>query len=115
MSGLLVATLVREIPSSDCQVIYIIDETFTGHGMPNGTLCGKAVVEMLLAQEAGVALDDVQNRLVTDGDLPQAYIITQDRIERCKHIDSVQVQDRKGIVGIRSLDAMIQAQRNTKL
>lgn len=83
--------------------------------MPNGTLCGKAVVEMVLAQERGVAIDEVQSKLVTGGDLPQAYIITQERIERCKDIDSVQVQDQKGIVGIRSIDAMIQAQKSHEL
>lgn len=83
--------------------------------MPNGTLCGKAVVEMVLAQEGGVGSDEVQTKLVTDGNLPQAYIISRERIERCKTIDSVQAQDQKGIVGIRSIDAMIRAQKNTKL
>lgn len=87
----------------------------TGHGMPNATLCGKAVVEMILAQEHGVAVNEVQTKLVTDGNLPKAYLITQERIERCRDLDSVQVQDQKGIVGIRSIDAMIQAQRNARL
>lgn len=81
--------------------------------MPNGTLCGKAIVEMVLAQEDGVAIEEVQNKLVTDGNLPRAYIITQERIERCKDIDSVQVQDQKGVVGIRSIDAMIQARKES--
>lgn len=70
---------------------------------------------MVLAQESGVAVDEVQDQLVVDGDLPKAYIITQERIERCKNVDSVQVQDQKGIVGIRSIDAMIQAQKSQKL
>ena len=83
--------------------------------MPNGTLCGKAVVEMVLGQEDGVAVDDVKNKLVVEGNLPKAYAITKERMEHCKVIDSVRVQDQKGIVGIRSLDAMMQAQRDTKL
>ena len=83
--------------------------------MPNGTLCGKAVVEMVLAQESDVAVDEVQDKLVVDGNLPKAYVITPERMERCKDIDSVEVQDQKGIVGIRSLDAMIQAQKSLKL
>ena len=83
--------------------------------MPNGTLCGKAVVEMALAEESGVAMDEVQNKLVIDGYLPKAYIITRERIERCKDIDSVQVQDQKGLVGIRSIDKMVQAQKSHKL
>ena len=83
--------------------------------MPNGTLCGKAVVEMALAEESGVAMDEVQNKLVIDGNLPKAYIVTRQRIERCKDIDSVQVQDQKGFVGIRSIDKMVQAQKSHKL
>lgn len=83
--------------------------------MPNGTLCGKAVVEMALAEESGVAMNEVQNKLVIDGNLPKAYIITRERIERCKDIDSVQVQDQKGFVGIRSIDKMVQAQKSHKL
>ena len=87
----------------------------TGHGMPNATLCGKAVVEMVLAELSGVAVDAVQNKLVADGNLPKAYLITRERIERCEKLDSVQAQDEKGTVGIRSLDAMVQVQRNAKL
>ena len=83
--------------------------------MPNGTLCGKAVVEMVLGQEDGVAVDDVKNKLVVEGNLPTAYAITKERMEHCKVIDSVRVQDQKGIVGIRSLDAIMQAQRDSKL
>ena len=83
--------------------------------MPNGTLCGKAVVEMALAEESGVTMNEVQNKLVVDGNLPKAYLITRERIERCKDIDSVQIQDQKGVVGIRSVDRMIQAQQRHKL
>ena len=83
--------------------------------MPNGTLCGKAVVEMVLAQDSGVAVDAVQNKLVTDGNLPRAYVITKERIERCRDIDSVQVQDQKGMSGRRSIDALVQAQESHKL
>ena len=83
--------------------------------MLNGTLCGKAVVEMALAEESGVAMSEIQNKLVVDGNLPKAYIITRERIERCKDIDSVKVQDQKGFVGIRSIDRMIKAQKSHKL
>ena len=70
---------------------------------------------MVLAQENSIAIDKVQNELVIDGNLPQAYVISQERMERCKYIDSVQIQDQKGIVGVGSIDAMIQAQMNQKL
>jgi len=70
-----------------------------GHGMPNGTLCGKAVVEMLLGEESGEAAKAVAESLVQSGDLPNAYVITKERMERAQRLDEVQVQDAKGGVG----------------
>ena len=93
----------------------LITKTLVGHGMPNGTLCGRAVVEMALAEDSGVAVNEVQDKLVAGGNLPKAYVITRERMERCKDIDSVQVQDQKGFVGIRSIDRMIKAQKSHKL
>ena len=80
--------------------------------MPNATLCGKAVVEMVLGQEDSVSTETIQEELIAEGNLPRAYLITKQRIERCERIDSVQAQDLKGEVGIRSIDRMIQAQKN---
>jgi len=60
--------------------------------MPNGTLCGKAVVEMLLGEESGAPIEYVEEKLVRTGNLPQAYVITKDRMERCKALDPVSVQ-----------------------
>ena len=74
---------------------------YSGHGMPNGTLCGKAVVDMMLAQEAGQSLITVQEQMVKSGDLPKSYLITKERIERCKKLDSVEVQDIKAIEGLK--------------
>ena len=69
---------------------------YSGHGMPNAMLCGKAVIEMMLAQGRGMTSLDVQERLVKNGDLPSSYLITEERIERCKQLDSVEVQEQKG-------------------
>ena len=85
-----------------------------GHGMPNATLCGKAVVELLLAQhDQGVTITDVQNQLVANGDLPRAYLVSKERMEKCKDLDEVWVQERKGYegVGTKSLDGLIKAQQ----
>ncbi len=60
--------------------------------MPNGTLCGKAVVEMLLGEESGAPIEYVEEKLVRTGNLPQAYVITKDRMERCKALASVSLQ-----------------------
>ena len=69
---------------------------YSGHGMPNAMLCGKAVVEMMLAQGRGMATPNIQERLVKNGDLPSSYLITEERIDRCKQLDSVEVQEQKG-------------------
>ena len=67
--------------------------------MPNGTLCGKAVVEMLLGEESDVPVEYVAERLVRTGNLPQAYVITKERMERAKMLDEVKVQDEKVMLG----------------
>ncbi|KAF2114062.1 FAD dependent oxidoreductase [Lophiotrema nucula] len=71
---------------------------YTGHGMPNGTLCGKAVVDMVLAEEAGEELSAFQAKMVKDGDLPESYILSKERIQnaRAKFL-TVAEQDAKGV------------------
>lgn len=61
--------------------------------MPNGTLCGKAVVEMLLGEESQAPYEYVAERLVKTGQLPAAYVITPERMERAKGLESVRRQD----------------------
>lgn len=70
---------------------------YTGHGMPNGTLCGKAVADMVMAEEAGEKHDVVTARMVEKGHIPQAYLITEERIERARSWPTVEVQDREGM------------------
>lgn len=70
---------------------------YTGHGMPNATLCGKAVVDMVLAEMGGQALDSVQAHMVQRGDLPQSYLLTKDRIDRARSLLTVQQQDERGV------------------
>lgn len=62
--------------------------------MPNATLTGKAVVEMILGEESTAPLDYVIERLVRTGYLPQSYVITPERIEYCKTLPSVKEQDQ---------------------
>lgn len=70
---------------------------YTGHGMPNATLCGKAVVDMVLAEEDGkIAHDDLCKRLVDSGDLPNTYLITSKRLEAAHGLPSVIEQDAAG-------------------
>lgn len=70
---------------------------YTGHGMPNATLCGKAVVDMLLGEEVGQDLDTLQAQMVQSGDIPSSYLITKGRIERARTFLTVKQQDNQGI------------------
>ncbi|KAF2727449.1 FAD dependent oxidoreductase [Polyplosphaeria fusca] len=71
---------------------------YTGHGMPNGTLCGKAVVDMMLAEEAGEEPGGVVERMISAGDIPKSYVISAERIARAREFPTVEVQDRDGIL-----------------
>ena len=61
--------------------------------MPNGPLCGKALVDMILEDESGAPAEYVSERLVRTNNLPQAYLITKERIDRAKMLDSVLMQE----------------------
>ena len=63
--------------------------------MPNATLCGKALVEMILGEESSAPLEYVTERLTRTGNLPQGYLITKQRMEHCRTLDSVKEQDKK--------------------
>ncbi|KAF2272402.1 FAD dependent oxidoreductase [Westerdykella ornata] len=69
---------------------------YTGHGMPNGMLCAKAVVEMVLGEERGEEMKGLVERMVENGELPRSYVITQERIEKARGWPTVEVQDRQG-------------------
>ncbi|RFU32294.1 hypothetical protein B7463_g4035, partial [Scytalidium lignicola] len=56
---------------------------YTGHGMPNASLCAKALVELMLGKE-----DD-------EVDLPEAYKVNGKRIETARMLDEVAVADSK--------------------
>lgn len=86
-----------------------------GHGMPNGTLCGKAVVDMLLAAERGVSTHETQRRLVAESGLPRAYFISKDRIDRARALPSVKEQDEIGMVGNHSPEFLKRARQEAKL
>jgi len=72
---------------------------YTGHGMPNATLCAKAVVQMVLAVEKGEDLLDVQQDMIRQAQIPPAYLITEERIAVAKGLPSVKEQDESDIMG----------------
>jgi glycine/D-amino acid oxidase-like deaminating enzyme len=70
---------------------------YTGHGMPNGTLCGKAVVDMVLGEQEGRELRDVVESMVKEGGIPGSYILSKERIDRARKMLTVQQQDETGV------------------
>ncbi|QDS69414.1 hypothetical protein FKW77_005108 [Venturia effusa] len=68
---------------------------YTGHGMPNATLCARAAVEMLLACEAGKDLEEMQKEMADAGRIPAAYLISAERLAECQSLPSVREQDEK--------------------
>ncbi|KAF1970690.1 FAD dependent oxidoreductase [Bimuria novae-zelandiae CBS 107.79] len=70
---------------------------YTGHGMPNATLCGKAVVDMLLGEAAGTPLSTLQQSMVEKGDIPKAYLLTEERLKMAGSLPTVKEQDEVGV------------------
>ena len=58
---------------------------YTGHGMPNTCLSGKAAADMMM----GTAMDDVF--------LPDSYKLTKSRLEAARALDEVHIADAKGL------------------
>jgi glycine/D-amino acid oxidase-like deaminating enzyme len=67
---------------------------YTGHGMPNGTLCGKAVVDMVLGEMEG---KEVVEEMVEKGAIPRSYLITKERMEKARRGLTVKEQDERGV------------------
>jgi len=72
---------------------------YTGHGMPNGTLCGKAAVELMLAEEQGVAASEAHRSVVETVGLPKGYLITEARIAEARKLPPVAKADALGTFG----------------
>ncbi|KAI0741278.1 FAD dependent oxidoreductase [Daedaleopsis nitida] len=72
---------------------------YTGHGMPNATLCGKAVVDMLLGVEAGASVADAQEQVVEKMGLPRGYLITEKRLAEAKELPPVAEAVKLGLLG----------------
>ena len=59
---------------------------YTGHGMPVGPRCGQGVIDMMVGVRDG-------RRPV---EIPQEFIITDERVERAISMDTVRIADEKG-------------------
>ncbi|KAF2757723.1 FAD dependent oxidoreductase-like protein [Pseudovirgaria hyperparasitica] len=92
------APWVGQVP--DCAGLFMA-AGYTGHGMPNATLCGKAVVEMALADMNGEDAEALRERMVRDADLPVGYFITKDRMANARQLPTVEVADQMGFLGLK--------------
>ena len=54
---------------------------FTGHGMPNAWLCGKAAVGLMLGGK--------------EVDVPDSYLLTKERMEKVRMLDEVAIADAR--------------------
>lgn len=66
---------------------------FTGHGMPNTWLCGKAVATMVSKTLSGVELDSAIDAASKETGLPKSYQITKDRMEAAMLVEDVESKD----------------------
>lgn len=63
---------------------------YTGHGMPNATLCGKAVVELMLSDQR---YEEACDKLIEAGELPESYLLTRKRLDAAHTLPTVWEQD----------------------
>ncbi|KAM0714808.1 hypothetical protein Q7P37_009272 [Cladosporium fusiforme] len=71
-----------------------ISAGFTGHGMPNTWLSGKAVASMVKASLRGADIAEAVDVARKDTGLPRAYQVSDWRVEKAMKGDSVEVKDR---------------------
>lgn len=83
---------------------------YTGHGMPNATLCSKALVDMVLNEEDGKDYEETCRRLVEANDLPESYVLTEERFRKAGELPSVAEQDREGLQGKHSEEFVKEAE-----
>ncbi|KAF2118325.1 FAD dependent oxidoreductase [Lophiotrema nucula] len=62
---------------------------YSGHGLPNGPLCAKAVVKMILENKTG-------QEVVKEGASPEEYLLTEERIKNAMRMPSVVGDDYQG-------------------
>jgi glycine/D-amino acid oxidase-like deaminating enzyme len=78
---------------------------YTGHGMPNATLCAKAAVQIIGEENGGGDGVALALKLVEGGKLPRSYLISKERIEKARKLPDVETQDSIGILGLKRTGA----------
>ncbi|EME44900.1 hypothetical protein DOTSEDRAFT_70819 [Dothistroma septosporum NZE10] len=66
---------------------------FTGHGMPNTWLCGRAAAIMVKEAFAGASEDEASAAASKETGLPEAYKISEKRIDAAMQLEGVEAKD----------------------
>ena len=74
-------------PVPDTRNLYVA-AGFTGHGMPNTWLCGKAVALMVERSERSLEAVAEEVRL------PRSYLVSKGRVARAMQLEDVGAKDR---------------------
>jgi glycine/D-amino acid oxidase-like deaminating enzyme len=101
---------VGPVPLENYPLGLWICAAYTGHGMPNATLCAKAAVRMMLeantlansgfdVEVISEKLDRLKEEMISAGDLPKSYFLSKERIEKARKLPQVHTQDEMGILG----------------
>lgn len=75
---------------------------YSGHGMPNATLCARAVVEMMTLEQTDGVTGEVDQRHPYEetewcSKIPKSYLITKERLNLAKSMPQAEEMDRLGI------------------
>lgn len=86
---------VSDFPSSSPRSGLYISAGYTGHGMPNTWLCGKAVALMVLKSlEFAGDIEWATEIAAAEVGLPASYRLTKQRVERALEVESVEAKDQ---------------------
>lgn len=66
---------------------------YTGHGMPNAWLCGKAVGRMVGSSSDELSEEQLVDAAVAETGLPRSYLATEARVSRARQLVTVLEQD----------------------
>lgn len=82
---------IGPVPDSDGRIF--VAAGFTGHGMPNTWLSGKAVASMVLSSLGGQDTKHAIDLAQEQTELPKEYVVTPERMERAMQLEDVESKD----------------------
>jgi glycine/D-amino acid oxidase-like deaminating enzyme len=62
---------------------------YTGHGMPNTSLCGRHIASLVAADVKGQDWRLVEKDAVKSKDIPECYVLSQERMEKARELQEI--------------------------